>query len=105
MSIEVNGITTRFPSTGSGQPAVVALDDVSLSIKTGQLTALQCAMDAQQAHRSDGGRDRDPDAERFPEKQKVHGEIKGTGAIANMVPRIDAGRRLVRELNVAWRLE
>jgi len=40
MSIEINGIRKTFPSTGSGQPAFVALDDVSLSIPSGQLTAL-----------------------------------------------------------------
>jgi sulfate transport system ATP-binding protein len=40
MSIEVNGITKRFPSTGSGSEPFVALDDVTLSIRTGQLTAL-----------------------------------------------------------------
>jgi sulfate/thiosulfate transport system ATP-binding protein len=40
MSIEISGVTKTFPSAGSGQAAFVALDDVSLSIPTGRLTAL-----------------------------------------------------------------
>jgi sulfate transport system ATP-binding protein len=40
MSIDVTGVTKRFPSTSSGQAAFVALDDVSVSLPTGQLTAL-----------------------------------------------------------------
>ena len=40
MSIEISGVNKSFPSTGSGQAAFVALDNVNLSIPTGQLTAL-----------------------------------------------------------------
>ncbi|WP_310961372.1 sulfate/molybdate ABC transporter ATP-binding protein [Nocardioides terrisoli] len=40
MSIKVSGVTRRFPSTGSGQPPFVALDDVHVDLPTGQLTAL-----------------------------------------------------------------
>jgi sulfate/thiosulfate transport system ATP-binding protein len=40
MSISVSGITKTYPSTGSGQAAFVALDDVTVNLPTGQLTAL-----------------------------------------------------------------
>jgi sulfate/thiosulfate transport system ATP-binding protein len=40
MSIEVRGVCKKYPSTGSGQAPFVALDDVSVSLPTGQLTAL-----------------------------------------------------------------
>jgi sulfate transport system ATP-binding protein len=40
MSINVRGVTKKFPSTGSGQADFVALDDVSVDLPTGQLTAL-----------------------------------------------------------------
>jgi sulfate transport system ATP-binding protein len=41
MSIDISGVTKSFPSTGSGQaPYFVALDDVNLTLPSGQLTAL-----------------------------------------------------------------
>jgi sulfate transport system ATP-binding protein len=40
MSIEIKDVTKRFPSTGAGQPPFLALQDISLTIPTGQLTAL-----------------------------------------------------------------
>jgi sulfate transport system ATP-binding protein len=40
MSIDISHITKRFPSAGSGKEPFVALDDVSLTIPSGRLTAL-----------------------------------------------------------------
>jgi sulfate/thiosulfate transport system ATP-binding protein len=41
MSIEIRNVNKRFPSTGSGRSTdFVALEDVSVSLPTGQLTAL-----------------------------------------------------------------
>jgi sulfate/thiosulfate transport system ATP-binding protein len=41
MSIEIKNVNKRFPSTGSGRRAdFVALEDVNVSLPTGQLTAL-----------------------------------------------------------------
>ena len=40
MSIDISGVTKTFPPTNPGEASFVALDDVSVSLPTGQLTAL-----------------------------------------------------------------
>jgi sulfate transport system ATP-binding protein len=40
MSIDISGVTKTFPAAGPGQEPFVALDDVNLTLPSGQLTAL-----------------------------------------------------------------